>query len=232
MAILPSIFRTKGKLEAGIEQKVGQLRKVSSVSSPNSSTPAVARRVRGLGLKLPVRTASKTEPTQQTVFCLPSCPIEEDMHRTGLYLHEGRMSDSLSFLFGANNPPPDVKAAHSRLMTGGASDEDEDLILLFLAHHPFQAGNVTEDIYFGKETPELLIIEGNPLSFINPEVPAKTFVPIRVAPIKAADESNTSCFRRWETHGTGSEFFRPSIGSRTSSSIIHKFPTIITTCKS
>ncbi|KAL8803057.1 MAG: hypothetical protein Q9223_006392 [Gallowayella weberi] len=186
MAVFPSLFRTKGRIETGVGKSGGQLLNVSSVSSSNSSTTAAASRIRGLGPRIPICAASKTEPTQQTVFCLPSCPIEEDMHRTGLYLHEGKMSKSLSFLFGANNPPPDVKAAHSRLMTGSASDEDEDLILSFLAHHPFQAGNVTEEIYFGKEAPELLIIEGNPLSFVDPEVSAKTFVPIRVAPIKAA----------------------------------------------
>lgn len=108
------------------------------------------------------------------------------MHRPGLYLHEGQTSNSLSFLFGANNPPPDVKAAHGRLMTGHASDEDEELILSFLAHHPFRPGAVTDVVYFGKEKPELLTIEGNPLSFMDPEVPPTSFVPIRVAPIKAA----------------------------------------------
>ncbi|KAL8802856.1 MAG: hypothetical protein Q9182_003543 [Xanthomendoza sp. 2 TL-2023] len=186
MAIFPSLFRTKGRFETGMGKTVGQLRNVSSVSSSNSSATTATSRVRGLGPRIPVCTASKTEPTQQTAFCLPSCPVEEDMHMTGLYLHEGEMSKSVSFLFGANNPPPDVRAAHRRLMTGGASDEDEDLILSFLAQHPFQAGNITENMYFGKEAPEMLIIEGNPLSFVDPEVSAKTFVPIRVAPIKAA----------------------------------------------
>lgn len=185
MAIFPSLFRTKGKIEAGIEKTVGELRRASSVSTGSSSSTAVPRRCRGCGPKLPIRTPG-SKPTQQAAFCLPSCPVDADMHRPGLYMHEGKTSNSLSFLFGANNPPPDVKAAHRRMMQGDASEEDEELILSFLAHHPFQAGNVTDGMYFGKEAPELLVIEGNPLSFVDPEVATKCFVPIRVAPIKAA----------------------------------------------
>ncbi|KAL8916653.1 MAG: hypothetical protein Q9172_006210 [Xanthocarpia lactea] len=183
-----SFFHTKGKIEAGIEKKVGELRRVSSISRTNSSNTAAPQRVRGLGPRLPIQSPSRTKPAkQQAAFCLPSCPVEEDMHKPGLYLHDGKISNSLSFLFGANCPPPEVKVAHDRLiMTGEASEEDEELILSFLAHHPFVSGAITEDMYFEKEKPELLTIKGNPLSFINPEVAPMTFVPIRVAPIKAA----------------------------------------------
>ncbi|KAL8749372.1 MAG: hypothetical protein Q9199_007727 [Rusavskia elegans] len=180
-------FRTKGKVEAGIQKTVGELRKKSSISLATASSTVAPKRSRGCGPKLRIQIRSGTKPAvQQVAFCLPSCPVDEDMHRPGLYLHEGQTSNSLSFLFGANNPPPDVKAAHGRLMTGHASDEDEELILSFLAHHPFRPGAVTDVVYFGKEKPELLTIEGNPLSFMDPEVAPTSFVPIRVAPIKAA----------------------------------------------
>ncbi|KAL8910140.1 MAG: hypothetical protein Q9171_004565 [Xanthocarpia ochracea] len=181
-----SFFHTKGKIEAGIEKKVGELRRVSSISRTSSSNTAAPQSIRGLGPKLPIQ-AFRTKPAeQQAAFCLPSCPVEQVMHKPGLYLHEGKISNSLSFLFGANSPPPDVKSAHEGLMMGKASEEDEELILSFLAHHPFVSGAITEDMYFGEEKPELLTIKGNPLSFINPEVAPVTFVPIRVAPIKAA----------------------------------------------
>ncbi|KAL8736407.1 MAG: hypothetical protein Q9166_000199 [cf. Caloplaca sp. 2 TL-2023] len=179
-----SFFRTKGKIDAGIEKKVGEIRRVSSISPTSSSTIAVPGRLRGMGLKIPIHTRPATEPTQQAAFCLPSCPVDEDMHRPGLYLHQGKYSNASSFLFGANNPPPDVKAAHDRFMMGDASEEDEELILSFLAHHPFRAGNITDKIFFSKD--EQLVIEGNPLSFTDPEVEPTTFVPIRVAPIKPA----------------------------------------------
>ena len=180
-------FRTKGKIEAGIEKKVDELRRTSSLS-PNTTPSTVApRKIRGFGPKLQIHVRPEPKPVaQQAAYCLPSCPVDEDMHRPGLYLHQGQISNSLSFLFGANNPPPDVKAAHQRLMIGHASEEDEELILLFLAHHPFQSGAVTDVVYFGDQKPQLLTIEGNPLNVMEPEVAPMTFVPIRVAPIKAA----------------------------------------------
>ncbi|KAL8852167.1 MAG: hypothetical protein Q9221_002991 [Calogaya cf. arnoldii] len=178
-------FRTKGKVEAGIEKTVGELRKVSSISPNMASSTVPCKRSRIPGPKLHIVLRPGTKPTVQQ-FCLPSCPVDEDMHRPGLYLHDSQISNSLSFLFGANNPPPDVKLAYAKLMRGHASEADEELILSFLAHHPFQPGTVTDVAYFSKEKPELLIIEGNPLSFTDPEVAPTTFVPIKVAPIKAA----------------------------------------------
>ncbi|KAL8665062.1 MAG: hypothetical protein Q9168_007789 [Polycauliona sp. 1 TL-2023] len=180
-------FRTKGKVEDGIQKKVLELRRTSNVSTIATSAMEAPKRLRGRGPKIPVRNRSGKKPVvQQAAFCLPSCPVDEDMHRPGLYLHEGHISNSLSFLFGANNPPPNVKAAYERLIRGHASEEDEELILLFLSHHPFQPGVITDGIYFNKAKPELLTIKGNPLSFTDPEVVPMTFVPIRVAPIKAA----------------------------------------------
>lgn len=186
-----SIFRTKGKIESGIERKLGELRRVSSISQSSSSShpssTVAPRRHRGLGPRLRKQGSSGVEPLiPQVAFCLPSCPVDDDMHRPGLYLHEDKMSNSLSFLFGANNPPSDVNAAHGRLMIGVASEEDEDLILSFLAHHPFQSGAIMDEVYFNTQKPEMLIMQGNPLSFTDPEVESTTFVPIRVAPIKAA----------------------------------------------
>ncbi|KAL8783406.1 MAG: hypothetical protein Q9213_004665 [Squamulea squamosa] len=182
-----SIFRTKGKIESGIEKKLGELRSVSSISQTTTSSTAAPSRHRGLGPKLRIQGSSMMEPSvPQAAFCLPSCPVDDDMHRPGLYLHEGKMSNSLSFLFGANNPPSDVKAAHGRLIMGVASEEDEELILLFLAHHPFQSGAIMDEVYFNTEKPEMLVMQGNPLSFTDPEVESTVFVPIRVAPIKAA----------------------------------------------
>lgn len=66
-------------------------------------------------------------------------------------------------------------------MMGEASEEDEDLVLSFLAHHPFQAGNVTDRVYFENEGE--LTMTGNPLSFTAPEVPTMDFEPVRVAPV-------------------------------------------------
>lgn len=117
---------------------------------------------------------------------MPSCPVEDDLHSTGLYLHNGEFSHSLSFLFGANNPPPDVWKAHDKLLAGKASEEEEELVLSFLAHHPFQAGNLTDKIWWTSEEPARLMMLGNPLSFTDPELPSMTFEPIRVAPIKPA----------------------------------------------
>lgn len=177
-------FRTKGNVEAGIQKTVRELRKKSSTSMATASSTVAPRRSRRCGPKLRAQIRPGTKP--EVAYCLPSCPVDEDMHRPGLYLHEGQLSNSLSFLFGANNPPPDVKAAHGRLITGHASDEDEELILSFLAHHPFRPGAATDVAYFGTEKPELLTIQGNPLSSMDPEVVPMTFVPIKVAPIKAA----------------------------------------------
>ncbi|KAI4127043.1 MAG: hypothetical protein LQ338_003412 [Usnochroma carphineum] len=112
---------------------------------------------------------------------MPSCPIEDDLHSTGLYCHNGEFSHSMSFLFGAQNPPPEIWHAHDRLMMGEASQEDEELVLSFLAHHPFQAGNVTDSIYFGEQGQ--LMMMGNPLNFTVPEISPMVFEPIKVAPI-------------------------------------------------
>lgn len=117
---------------------------------------------------------------------MPSCPVEEDLHSTGLYLHNGEFNHSLSFLFGANNPPPDIRKAHDRLLTGKASEEEEELVLSFLAHHPFHPGNVTDKIWWTAEEPAGLMMLGNPLSFTDPELPSMSFEAIRVAPIKPA----------------------------------------------
>lgn len=87
----------------------------------------------------------------------------------------------MSFLFGAQNPPPEVWWAHDKLIKGEASDEEEELVLSFLAHHPFQAGNITERVYFGEQGQ--LTMAGNPLSFTDPEVPPMNFEPVRVAPV-------------------------------------------------
>ncbi|KAL8908322.1 MAG: hypothetical protein Q9207_000850, partial [Kuettlingeria erythrocarpa] len=74
--------------------------------------------------------------TSQTAFCLPSCPIEEEEegntpHGPGLFRHRGESttSEALSFLLGAQNPPPDIWLAHAKLMHGVASEEEEELLL-------------------------------------------------------------------------------------------------------
>ncbi|KAL8744972.1 MAG: hypothetical protein Q9184_007931 [Pyrenodesmia sp. 2 TL-2023] len=114
----------------------------------------------------------------QTAFCLPSCPIEEEEegghpHNPGLFRHKGKSNNALSFLFGAQNPPPDIWLAHERLMQGIASEDEEELILAFLAHHPFEAGNVGKGVWFAEEGG--LRMMGNPLSWVEPEVEAVAF---------------------------------------------------------
>ena len=152
----------------------------------SSRIPSPSQRVQGFNPKLRIYTTTQAKVVNQAAFCMPSCPIEDDLHYTGLYLHNAELSHSLNFLFGANNPPPDVQKAHDRLMKGQASEEDEELILSFLAHHPFQAGNVTDKIWWTSDKPATLMMLGNPLSFTDPEIQPATFEPIRVAPIKPA----------------------------------------------
>ncbi|KAL8922451.1 MAG: hypothetical protein Q9208_005173 [Pyrenodesmia sp. 3 TL-2023] len=113
----------------------------------------------------------------QPAFCLPSCPIEEaegeHPHGPGLFHHKGNSSNALSFLFGAQNPPPDIWLAHERLMQGVASEDEEELILAFLAHHPFEVGNVGEGVWFAANGGLRMV--GNPLSWVEPEVEAVGF---------------------------------------------------------
>ncbi|KAL9593950.1 MAG: hypothetical protein Q9219_007299 [cf. Caloplaca sp. 3 TL-2023] len=163
----------------------------STPSGDRSRTRIPSRHQRwpGFNPKLRIYTAEGAVALQPA-FCLPSCPIEDedqDPHPTGLYLHKGKSPRTLSFLLGANNPPPEIKAAHDKLMAGSASEEDEELLLSFLAHHPFHAGNVTDNVWWSADEPVArLVMRGNPLSFVEPEVEALGFEPIRVAPIKPA----------------------------------------------
>ena len=159
----------------------------STASSSTAVSSSRRERVPGFTPKLRLHSHSKTEPVRR--FCLPSCPIQEDdMHATGLYLHQEKTSRRLSFLFGAQNPPPEIWVAHNKLMKGVASEEDEDLVLTFLAHHPFKVGNVTDKTFWRtSEEAALLTMVGHPLSFIDPETTSQSFIPIRVSPIKQAE---------------------------------------------
>ncbi|KAL8637518.1 MAG: hypothetical protein Q9228_005218 [Teloschistes exilis] len=167
-----------------------------SVGSGSSRIPGPAgstrQRVPGFNPKLRMYCHDKTKPAEQAAFCSPSCPLDDEgMHSTGLYLHQGKHSNDLSILFGANNPPPDIWLAHEKLMNGEASEEEEELILEFLKHHPFQPGNVTDRIWWTKDDPAQLRMEGNPLSHVEPEVQPVTFEPVRVAPVKHAGRETT-----------------------------------------
>ncbi|KAI4267395.1 MAG: hypothetical protein L6R35_006854 [Caloplaca aegaea] len=153
----------------------------SSRSSTSTRIPGRSERGPGFKPKLRIYTPTKAASTNQTLFCMPDCPVEDDLHSTGAYRHKGGLSHSLSFLFGAQNPPPEIWHAHNRLMMGEASEEEEELVLSFLAHHPFQAGNITDRIYFGEQGQ--LIMTGNPLSFTASEVPPMEFEPVKVQPV-------------------------------------------------
>ncbi|KAL9007987.1 MAG: hypothetical protein Q9173_006842 [Seirophora scorigena] len=153
----------------------------SSRSSSSARIPGRGKRGPGLQPKLRIYTPTKAASSKQTPFCMPDCPVEDDLHSTGQYRHKGELSHSLSFLFGAQNPPPEIWHAHDRLMIGEASEEEEELVLSFLAHHPFQAGNVTDKIYFGEQGQ--LTMTGNPLSYTASEVPPMNFEPVKVKPL-------------------------------------------------
>lgn len=183
-----SIFRTKTRPRAqtSTNSPGSSISSKSPRSLPKTRIPSQRQRTPGFNPKLRIYTPTQARAVNQAAFCMPSCPVEDDLHSTGLYLRNGEFNHSLSFLFGANNPPPETWAAHTRLMMGEASEEDEELILSFLAHHPFQAGNVTDKIWWSSEEPAQLMMIGNPLSFFAPEVSSATFEPIKVAPIKPA----------------------------------------------
>ncbi len=53
-------------------------------------------------------------------------------------------------------------------MQGAASEDEEELVLAFLQHHPFHAGSVAEGVWW--EGDGGLRMEGNPLSWVRPEV--------------------------------------------------------------
>ncbi|KAL8666463.1 MAG: hypothetical protein Q9202_001486 [Teloschistes flavicans] len=182
-------MRSKGDNRSTQDKSVGG----GSSSKTSRTTVGMQRqRVPGLNPKLRMYCQDKTKPAEQAAFCLPSCPLEdEDMHNTGLYLHQGKPNNDLSFLFGANNPPPDIWLVHEKLMSGEASEEEEELILEFLNHHPFQPGKVSNGIWWTRDDPAQLIMEGHPLSHMAPEVEPITFNPIRVAPIKPAGRETT-----------------------------------------
>ncbi|KAI4203286.1 MAG: hypothetical protein LQ350_001983 [Teloschistes chrysophthalmus] len=161
----------------------------SRIPGPVGST---RQRLPGFNPKLRMYCQDKTKPAEQAAYCSPSCPLDiEGTHSTGLYLHRGKPSKDFSVLFGANNPPPDIWLAHEKLMKGKASEEEEELILEFVKHHPFQPGNVTDRIWWTKDDPAQLRVEGNPLSHMEPEVQPITFEPIRVATVKHAGRETT-----------------------------------------
>lgn len=58
-------------------------------------------------------------------------------------------------------------------MQGEASEDEEELILAFLAHHPFEVGNVGKGVWFAEDG--RLRMKGNPLSWVEPEVEAVGF---------------------------------------------------------
>ncbi|KAL8961840.1 MAG: hypothetical protein Q9183_005250 [Haloplaca sp. 2 TL-2023] len=135
-----------------------------------------------------LRMRSRSRNYNSGTSTASSSTTEDDMHATGLYLHQEKTSRKLSFLFGAQNPPPEIWVAHEKVMQGVASEEDEDLVLTFLTHHPFQVGNVTNKLFWRtSEESALLTMEGHPLSFVDPETTSQSFIPIRVSPIKQAD---------------------------------------------
>ncbi|KAL8688852.1 MAG: hypothetical protein Q9218_005341 [Villophora microphyllina] len=194
MNLLNSFLRFKLKVGKATDRSITSAPSTSGKSSSSGSSnglsePVGSGRLRGPGLNPKIRMyrQDKTKPAEQTAFCLPSCPLaDDDMHSMGLYLHEGKPSQSLSFLFGAHNPPPGIWLAHEKLMNGEASEDEEDLVLEFLKHHPFQPGNVTDKIWWSKDEPAQFMMEGNPLSEMAPELEPTIFQPIRVAPIKPA----------------------------------------------